>query len=41
VKVTVRKWLDETVHVFWNNRELLVEEIARPQRKEEARKLSA
>lgn len=40
-KVTVRTWLDETVHFFWQDRELLVEEIKRPQRKEAAKKLSA
>jgi len=40
-KVTVRKWLDASVHVFWQDRELLVEEITRPQRKEDAKKLTA
>ena len=40
-KVTVHRWLDETVHFFWQDRELLVEEIARPQRKEAAKQLSA
>jgi transposase len=40
-KVTVRKWLDESVHIFWQDKELLVEEIVKPKRKEAANKLSA
>jgi len=40
-KVIVHKWLDESVHIFWENKELLVQEIPRPQRKEEAAKLTA
>ncbi len=40
-KVTVRKWLDESVHIFWEETELLVQEIAKTQRKEEAKKLTA
>jgi transposase len=40
-KVTVRKWLDESVHIFWEEIELLVQEITKTQRKEEAKKLTA
>jgi len=40
-KIIVRKWLDETVHFFWENKELLVQEIPTTQRKERATKLSA
>lgn len=40
-KVVVRKWLDGSVHFYWKNKPLLVEEIRLPQGKEVPDSLSA
>jgi transposase len=39
-KVTVRKWLDDSVHIHWQKKELLVQEISIP-KKEDHPKISA
>jgi hypothetical protein len=34
-RVIARRWLDDSIHFFWNKRELRVEEIVTPKKKEE------
>ncbi|TFG59047.1 MAG: ISNCY family transposase [Nitrospirales bacterium] len=33
-KVTVKKWIDDSIHIYWNKKPLLVQEILTPQKKE-------
>jgi len=40
-KVVVRKWLDDSVHFYWKDKPLLVEELILPQAKEVPAALSA
>lgn len=40
-RVIVRQWLDNSLHFFWKNKELLVQEIEIKQRKEAAKRLTA
>lgn len=40
-KVTVRKWLDGSIHIYWKNKPLLVQEILIPKKKERHPRLSA
>jgi hypothetical protein len=41
-KITVRKWLDKSIHVIWNDKKLLVEKIDfNKERKEKPDTLSA
>jgi transposase len=40
-KVTIRKWLDESIHLYWHKKPLLVEEIKIPKKKESYPKRTA
>ena len=40
-KVTLRKWLDDSIHLYWKNKPLLVKELVTPKKKENYPKISA